>query len=100
MKVLEINCRQMNDGRYTHQSRVIDINWEKIKECFRKEDFNNNIFYENYTDVNGNRLCNILPRCNKGIENVFVDDECERISCVMTLFNDKKVLKLMELVGE
>lgn len=99
MKIIEVNCRRMNDGRYTHQSRIIEIknyDWYELERCFKENDLNNDILHDIYSDGYG-RIGSILPRFYS-VENLFVDSESYRISCIVKTNNGRKTLKLLELM--
>ena len=97
MKIIEVNCRRMNDGRYTHQSRIIkikDYDWYELERCFKENDLNNDILHDVYSDGYG-RIGSILPRfCS--VENLFIDSF--KISCIVKTNNGRKTLKLLELM--
>lgn len=99
MKIIEVNCRKMSDGRYTHQSRIIDIrnyNWYELEECFMNKDFKNDILQNRYSDGYG-RIGSILPRfCS--VKDIFVDSKCYRISCIVKTNDNCETLKLIELM--
>ena len=99
MKIIEVNCRRMNDGRYTHQSRMIEIkncDWYELERCFKENDLNNDILHDIYSDEYG-RTGSILPRfCS--VENLFIDSKGFRISCIVKTNDGRKTLKLLELM--
>ena len=99
MKIIEVNCRRMNDGRYSHQSRVIEIencDWYELERCFKENDLNNDILHNIYSDGYG-RIGSILPRFYS-VENLFIDSESYRISCIVKTNDGRKTLKLLELM--
>ena len=99
MKIIEVNCRRMNDGRYTHQSRIIkikDYDWYELERCFKENDLNNDILHDIYSDEYG-RTGSILPRFYS-IENLFIDSKSFRISCIVKTNDGRKTLKLLELM--
>lgn len=99
MKIIEVNCRRRNDGRYTHQSRIIEIknyDWYELERCFKENDLNNDILHDIYSDEYG-RTGSILPRFYS-IENLFIDSKGFRISCIVKTNDGRKTLKLLELM--
>ena len=97
MKIIEVNCRRMNDGRYTHQSRMIEIeDWCELERCFKENDLNNDILHDIYSDEYG-RTGSILPRFYS-IENLSIDSEGYKISCIVKTNDGRKTLKLLELM--
>ena len=97
MKILEVNCRRRNDGRYTHQSRIIEIeDWYELERCFKENDLNNDILHDIYSDEYG-RTGSILPRFYS-VENLSIDSEGYKISFVVKTNNGRKTLKLLELM--
>lgn len=97
MKIIEVNCRRRNDGRYTHQSRIIEIkncDWHELERCFKENDLNNDILHDIYSDEYG-RTGSILPRFYS-IENLFIDSF--KISCIVKTNDGRKTLKLLELM--
>ena len=99
MKIIEVNCRRRNDGRYTHQSRIIEIkncDWYELERCFKENDLNNDILHDIYSDEYG-RTGSILPRFYS-IENLFIDSKSFRISCIVKTNDGRRTLKLLELM--
>ena len=97
MKIIEVNCKRRSDGRYSHQSRIIEIgncDWYELERCFKENDLNNDILHDIYSDEYG-RTGSILPRfCS--IENLFLDSF--KISCIVKTNDGRKTLKLLELM--
>ena len=97
MKIIEVNCKRRSDGRYSHQSRIIEIencDWYELERCFKENDLNNDILHDIYSDEYG-RTGSILPRfCS--IENLFIDSF--KISCIVKTNDGRKTLKLLELM--
>lgn len=95
MKIIEVNCRRRNDGRYSHQSRIIEIeDWYELERCFKENDLNNDILHDIYSDEYG-RTGSILPRFYS-VENLSIDSF--KISCIVKTNDGRKTLKLLELM--
>ena len=76
MKILEVNCRRRNDGRYTHQSRIIEIkncDWYELEPMEGALEVLKEL-HENYRIV----ICS-----NRNVENIEMF-----VTTVRNLFGD------------